>query len=137
MQSFGLEPPLASGSKFPFQCSSLEIERVKIPVVAANVECPVRDRRRCRNRAARLCLPDLEDKDARPGFGNAGDRERDTLRWQLRREFLRAQSRDWSIEMEICYRRRAAVRGQRIAWMATQEPDHRRSVRHLSVKSGG
>ena len=63
MQSFGLEPPLASGSKFPFQRSSLEIERVKIPVVAANVERPVRDRRRCRNRAARLCLPDLA-----PGF---------------------------------------------------------------------
>ena len=63
MQSFGLEPPLASGSKFPFQCSSLEIERVKIPVVAANVERPIRDRRRCRNRTARLCLPDLA-----PGF---------------------------------------------------------------------
>src|SRR5437762_4112029 len=63
MQSFGLEPPLASGSKFPFQCSGLEIERVKITVVAANVERPVRDRRRCRNGAARLCLPDLA-----PGF---------------------------------------------------------------------
>ena len=95
-----------------------------------------------RRRRQRLCRrrgrwpSALEAQNRRTRCGDAGDRGWRAVRRQLRRQVLRARRAHRRPAMEVRHRRRAPIRGEGAARHATEESDHRRSVRRLFVEPG-